>query len=88
MTTAPPLQHRFSGSTEVEPSPHHTAAIRSSPLLAEAIAQPTACGYCVAKLPEIEKKPYSFAEYMIGSCRPLSGSEAFEKIWLIIGTIG
>ena len=28
-----------------------------SPLIAEAIAQPTACGYCVPRLPEIVKKP-------------------------------
>ena len=31
--------------------------------MAAAIAQPTACGNCVARLPEIEKKPYCFAEY-------------------------
>ena len=44
--------------------------MRVSPLEAEAIAQPTACGYCVVRLPEIEKKPASRTEYMIGSCLP------------------
>ena len=46
--------------------------------MAEAIAQPTAWMYCVARLPEIEKKPCSFEEYMIGSWRPFSGSASLE----------
>ncbi len=54
------------------------AAMRVSPLAAEAIAQPTACGYWVARLPEIEKNPYSLDEYMIGSWRPCSGSARLE----------
>ena len=62
----------------VEPSPIQAAAMLSSPLIAEAIAQPTACTNCVARLPEIEKKPCSFEEYMIGSCRPFSGSRRLE----------
>ena len=37
-----------------------------SPLIADAIAQPTAWMYCVARLPEIEKNPASRAEYMTG----------------------
>ena len=45
---------------------------------AEAIAQPTACGYWVARLPEMEKKPKRFSEYMIGSCLPCSLSPRFE----------
>ncbi len=52
--------------------------MRLSPLAALAIAQPTACGYCVARLPEIEKKPVAFDEYMIGSWRPFSGSPRLE----------
>ena len=35
-------------------SPSQVAAIWSSPLSADAMAQPTACGTCVARLPEIE----------------------------------
>ena len=45
--------------------------MRVSLLMAEAIAQPTAWMYWVARLPEIEKKPCSFDEYMTGSWRPL-----------------
>src|SRR6476469_4127312 len=62
----------------VAPSPTQPIAIRLSPLIAAAIDQPTACGNCVARLPEIEKKPYALSEYMIGSCRPLSLSPLFE----------
>jgi hypothetical protein len=40
----------------VDPSPIQVAAMRVSPLIALAMAQPTACGYCVARLPEIVKK--------------------------------
>jgi len=32
----------------------------SSPLIAAAIAQPTACGNCVVRLPEMEKMQPSF----------------------------
>ncbi len=44
------------------------------PRSADAIAQPTAWMYCVARLPEIEKKPCAFDEYITGSWRPFSGS--------------
>ena len=46
--------------------------------MALAMAQPTACGYWVPRLPEMVKKPKSLAEYMIGSWRPLIGSAALE----------
>ena len=72
----------------VEPSPIHPAAILVSFLIAEAIAQPTAWMNCVARLPEIEKKPWSRDEYITGSCRPFSGSRSLEKIWLIMSTSG
>jgi hypothetical protein len=62
----------------VAPSPIQPAPIRLSPLIADAIAQPTACGYCVPRLPEMEKKPCARSEYMIGSWRPLSLSPLFE----------
>src|SRR5512134_959413 len=62
----------------VAPSPIHPAAMRLSPLIADAIAQPTACGYWVPRLPLIEKKPCFLSEYMIGSWRPWSGSPALE----------
>ena len=53
-------------------------AMRLSPLMALAIAQPTACGYWVPRLPEIEKKPCFLSEYMIGSWRPFIWSPLFE----------
>src|SRR5256885_867241 len=43
-----------SGSA-VEPSPIQLAAMRWSPLMAEAIAQPTACGNWMPRLPAREK---------------------------------
>src|SRR5437868_6454944 len=48
----------------VAPSPIQADAILVSPLIAEAMAQPTACGYWVARLPEMLKKPFSRTEYM------------------------
>lgn len=36
------------------------------------------CGYCVVRLPEIEKNPKRFSEYMIGNCLPCSLSPRFE----------
>jgi hypothetical protein len=47
-------------------------------LIADAIAQPTAWMYWVARLPEIEKKPCSLEEYITGSWRPFRGSCVFE----------
>ena len=41
----------------VAPSPTQAEAIFVSPLMPEAIAQPTACGSWVVRLPEMEKKP-------------------------------
>ena len=74
----------WKSDSAVEPSPIQAEAIRVSPLIAEAMAQPTAWMYCVARLPEIEKKPNRRAEYMTGSWRPLSGSRSFEKSWHIM----
>jgi hypothetical protein len=62
----------------VAPSPIQPMAMRLSPLIAEAIAQPTACGNWVPRLPEIEKNPCALSEYMIGSWRPCSLSPLFE----------
>ena len=72
----------------VAPSPIHADAILVSPLMADAIAQPTAWMYCVARLPEIEKKPFSRTEYITGSWRPLSGSRSLDSNWQIMSTNG
>ena len=56
--------------------------------IADAIAHPTACTYCVARLPEIVKNPYSFDEYITGSWRPFIGSAAFDRTWFIMSTSG
>jgi len=68
----------WKSDSAVEPSPIQPAAILVSPLIADAIAQPTAWMYCVARLPEIEKNPCSREEYMTGSCRPFIGSSSLE----------
>ena len=78
LETVAKVSAEWKSPSAVEPSPHQVAAIRVSPFDAEAIAQPTACGYWVVRLPEIEKKPVSRAEYMIGSCLPCSLSPLFE----------
>ena len=62
--------------------------MRLSPLIAEAIAQPTPWMNCVARLPEIEKKPARLYEYITGSWRPLSGSRSLLMSWQISSTIG
>ena len=62
--------------------------MRVSPLIADAIAQPTAWMYCVPRLPEIEKKPCCRDEYITGSWRPFSGSRSLEKSWHIMSTSG
>ena len=54
--------------------------------MAEAIAQPTACGYWVARLPDIENTLPLFEWYMTGSCRPLHMSRVFERHWHIMST--
>ena len=76
-----------SGSAVV-PSPTTPEAMHVSPLMAAAMAQPTAWMYWVPRLPEIEKKPASRTEYMTGICRPCSRSFSLEKIWHIISTSG
>ena len=60
----------------------------SSPLIAEAMAQPTACGNCVVRLPEIEKMRPSTQWYITGSWRPLHMSRVFESSWHIRSTSG
>ncbi len=54
---------------------------RRSPLIAAAIAQPTACGNCVARLPEIENSRPGTEWYITGSCRPLHMSRVFDNSW-------
>ena len=72
----------------VAPSPIHAEAMRVSPLIAEAIAQPTAWMNCVARFPEIVKNPARLYEYITGSCRPRSGSRSLLISWQISSTIG
>jgi hypothetical protein len=78
----------WKSASAVEPSPIQPLAMRVSPLIALAIAQPTAWMNCVARLPEIEKNPRRLNEYMTGSCRPLSGSRSLDRSWQIISTSG
>jgi hypothetical protein len=54
----------------VAPSPIQAEAILVSPLMAEAMPQPTAWMNCVARLPLMEKKPARLYEYITGSWRP------------------
>src|SRR3546814_12879886 len=72
------VQAEWKSPSAVDPSPSQVAAMRVSPLIALAIAQPTACGHCVARFPLIEKKLCSRLEYMIGNWRPFSLSALFE----------
>ena len=55
-------------------------------MIAEAIAQPTACGYWVPRLPEIENMFAFFEWYMMGNCRPLHMSPVFDRHWHIMST--
>src|SRR6185436_10250226 len=64
----------WKSDSAVAPSPIQPEAMRVSPLIAEAMAQPTAWMYWVPRLPEIEKKPARLYEYITGSWRPLRGS--------------
>ncbi len=48
-------------------------------LIAAAIAHPTACGNCVAKLPEMEKILPALEWYITGSWRPLHMSRVLES---------
>src|SRR5690348_5440886 len=76
--TAAKVIAEWKSPSAVAPSPTQPMQIRLSPLIAAPIAQPTACGNCVARLPEIEKKPCALSEYMIGSWRPRSLSPELE----------
>src|SRR6478609_5121138 len=78
----------WKSDSAVAPSPIQAEAILVSPLIAEAMAQPTACTNWVARLPLMVKKPSFFIEYITGSWRPLSGSRSFDSSWQIISTIG
>ena len=77
----------WKSDSAVAPSPIQAEAIRVSPLIADAIAQPTAWMYCVARLPEMVKKPARLYEYITGSWRPLSGSRWLLSSWHISSTI-
>src|SRR3981189_900274 len=67
-----------SGSA-VEPSPIQLAAMRWSPLIAEAIAQPTACGNWMPRWPGNGKHNAARPEYKTGNCRHLSRAYEFEE---------
>src|SRR3954468_24637878 len=53
----------WKSASAVAPSPIQPLAMRVSPEIADAMAQPTAWMNCVARLPEMEKKPLSLDEY-------------------------
>ncbi|KAG1301369.1 hypothetical protein G6F62_015951 [Rhizopus arrhizus] len=57
----------WKSASAVAPSPIQADAMRVSPLMADAIAQPTAWMNCVARLPEMVKKPFCRSEYITGS---------------------
>ncbi|MNW67274.1 hypothetical protein D3C74_458380 [compost metagenome] len=57
----------WKSDSAVAPSPIQAEAILVSPLMAEAMPQPTAWMNWVARLPEMVKKPASLTEYMIGN---------------------
>src|SRR6476646_3128167 len=76
--TAAKVIAEWKSPSAVAPSPTQPMQMRLSPLIAAPIAQPTACGNCVARFPEMEKKPCALSEYMIGSWRPLSLSPRLE----------
>src|SRR5690606_15260200 len=64
----------------VEPSPIQPAAMRVSPLMAEAMAQPTAWMTWVARLPEMEKKPARMYSYKRAGFFSISGNLATQVI--------
>src|SRR5262249_42159163 len=78
----------WKSASAVAPSPIQPEAMRVSPWIADAIAQPTAWMNCVARLPEIEKKPARWYEYITGSWRPLSGSRSLDMSWHISSDMG
>src|SRR5438309_9801971 len=78
----------WKSASAVAPSPIHADAIFVSPLIADAIAQPTAWMYCVARLPEMVKKPAFLYEYITGNWRPFIGSFSLLMSWHISSHIG
>src|SRR3954470_16690099 len=78
----------WKSASAVAPSPIQAEAMRVSPLIAEAIAQPTAWMNWVARLPEMLKKPARLYEYITGSWRPLIGSRSLLMSWHISSTSG
>src|SRR6059058_4236485 len=54
----------WKSASAVAPSPIQADAIFVSPLIAEAMPQPTAWMNCVARLPEMVKNPARLYEYM------------------------
>src|SRR6478609_11212504 len=68
----------WKSASAVAPSPIQPEAMRVSPLMAEAIAQPTAWMNWVARLPEMVKKPLGRSEYITGNWRPLRGSRSLD----------
>jgi len=86
--TAANVSALWKSGAAVAPSPIQAEAMRVSPLIAEAIAQPTAWMYCVPRLPASEKNPCRFEVYITGICRPSTGSRSLEKSWHIMSTSG
>src|SRR5688572_25103310 len=78
----------WKSDSAVAPSPIQADAILVSPLIAEAMAQPTAWMNCVARLPLIVKKPARLYEYITGSWRPFIGSAELLISWHISSDIG
>ena len=78
----------WKSDSAVAPSPIQAEAISVPQRKADAMAHPTAWMYCVARLPEIEKKPCDFEEYITGNWRPWSGSNLFDITWFIMSTSG
>jgi hypothetical protein len=72
----------------VAPSPIQAEAILVSPLIAEAMAQPTACDELGGEVAGDREEAVSLTEYMTGSWRPFSGSRSFDSSWQIISTSG
>ena len=77
----------WKSASAVAPSPIQADAILVSPLIAEAMAHPTAWMNCVARLPLTLKNPARLYEYITGSCRPFNGSRSLDSNWQIISTM-
>ena len=78
----------WKSASAVAPSPIQPDAILVSPLIADAMPQPTAWMNCVAKLPLMVKKPARWYEYITGSWRPFIGSRSLLSSWQIISVSG